>query len=201
LDYIGDVAQLTLPELQSQFGFAGKRLWQLSRGIDDEPLYPRPRVESLIAAMTFEAPVAGIEVLVAASRQLLGQLQQSLHSRAVREFTLQADLESGRGWQHRQVFREAISEYQRLVFLLKSVLQNSPPPTAVRSLTLCLTGLAGETGKQMSLGERGRLQRQLQECVRQLKARYGYSPIYRCMDVESWSVIPEERQILVESDG
>ena len=201
LTQIGDVAALTLPELQSQFGFAGKRLWQLSHGIDEEPLYPRPRVESLTAGMSFEAPVAGIEVLIAASRQLLGQLQQPLHSRAVREFTLQAELESGRGWQRRLVFREAVSEYQRLVFLLKSLLQNSPPPMAVRSLTLCLAGLAGETGKQMSLGERGRLQRQLEECVRQLKARYGYSPIYRCVDVESWSVIPEERQILVESDG
>jgi nucleotidyltransferase/DNA polymerase involved in DNA repair len=201
LTQIGDVARLTLPELQSQFGFAGKRLWQLSRGIDDEPLYPRPKVESLTAGLSFEAPVAGVEMLVAASRQLLGQLLQPLHSRAVREFTLQAELASGRGWQRRLVFREAVSEQQRLVFLLKSVLQNSPPPMAVRSLTLCLSGLAGETGKQMFLGERGRLQRQLEECIRQLKARYGYSPIYRCVDVESWSVIPEERQILVESDA
>jgi DNA polymerase-4/protein ImuB len=119
----------------------------------------------------------------------------------VREFTLQAELASGRGWQKRLVFREAVSELQRLEYLLKSVLQNSPPPAAVRSLKLCLGGLAGETGKQMSLGERGRLQRQLEECIRQLKARYGYSPIYRCVDVEAWSVIPEERQILVESDG
>jgi DNA polymerase-4/protein ImuB len=50
------------------------------------------------------------------------------------------------------------------------------------------------------LGERGRLQRQLEEAIRQLKARYGHSPIYRCVDVEPWSVLPEERQILVESD-
>jgi DNA polymerase-4/protein ImuB len=64
-----------------------------------------------------------------------------------------------------------------------------------------LSGLTGETGKQMNLGERGRLQRQLEECIRQLKSRYGHSPIFRCVDVEPWSVIPEERQILVESDA
>jgi DNA polymerase-4/protein ImuB len=70
----------------------------------------------------------------------------------------------------------------------------------VRSLTLRLSKLAGETGKQMYMGERGRMEHQLQEAIRQLKARYGASPIYRCVDVEPWSVIPEERQILIESD-
>ena len=38
LETIGDVAALSMPELQSQFGFEGKRLWQLANGIDDEPL-------------------------------------------------------------------------------------------------------------------------------------------------------------------
>ena len=61
-------------------------------------------------------------------------------------------------------------------------------------------GLTGETGSQLTLGQKGRLQKQLEEAIRQLKARYGYSPIFRCVDVEPWSVIPEERQILVESD-
>jgi hypothetical protein len=68
-------------------------------------------------------------------------------------------------------------------------------------LTLRLDGLTGEKGKQLSLGEHARLQKQLEEAIQQLKARYGYSPVYRCVDVEPWSVIPEERQILVESDG
>ncbi|MGE0688350.1 MAG: DNA polymerase Y family protein, partial [Dehalococcoidia bacterium] len=68
------------------------------------------------------------------------------------------------------------------------------------SLTLRLSSLSGETGKQLLLGEKQRQQRQVEEAIRQLKARYGYSPIYRCVDVEPWSVIPEERQILVESD-
>jgi DNA polymerase-4/protein ImuB len=88
-----------------------------------------------------------------------------------------------------------------LKFLLRSTLTNSPPPQAIRSLTLCLSCLTGETGKQLTLGQKQRQQRQLEEAVRQLKVRYGYSPIYRCVDVEPWSVIPEDRQILVESDA
>ena len=84
---------------------------------------------------------------------------------------------------------------------MRSLLNNFPPPQAIRSLTLRLDGLTGETGKQLSLGDHSRLQHQLEEAIQQLKARYGYSPVYRCVDVDPWSVIPEERQILVESDG
>lgn len=201
LETIGEVAALTLPELQSQFGFAGKRVWQLANGVDDEPLYPRPTLEKVEASLSFEAPVAGVEVMVAAAKQLLSRLRPLLRGRAARELALQAELATGRGWERRVVMREAVSEADRLAFVLRASLQNAPPPNAVRGMSLRLGGLTGETGKQLALGERGRLQRQLEECIRQLKARYGYSPVFACVDVEPWSVIPEERQILVESDA
>ena len=198
---IGEVAALSLPELQSQFGAEGRRIWRLAHGVDDEPLYPRPPVEKVEAGLSFEAPVAGVDVMVAAAKQLLSRLRPALRGRAARELLLQAEMVSQRGWERRIVLREAVSEDERLDFVLRASLQNAPPPNAVRSISLRLSGLTGETGKQLSLGERGRLQRQLEECIRQLKARYGYSPVFRCVDVEPWSVIPEERQILVESDA
>lgn len=201
LETTGAVARLSQSELMSQFGFAGERLWRFANGIDETPLVPRKRAETVTASVSFEAPVAGVDVLVAATKQLLSRLQLSLRGRAVREVTLQAELTSGRGWERRLVFREAVSEDTRLVFVLRSALENAPPPQAVQGLTIRLSGLSGETGKQMALGERGRLERQLQEAVRQLKTRYGFSPVFHCLDVEPWSVIPEERQILVESDA
>ncbi len=201
LETIGEVAALSLPELQSQFGFEGRRLWQLANGIDAEPLWPRPAVEKVEASLSFEAPVAGVEVMVAAAKQLLSRLRPSLRGRAARELALQAELATGRGWERRVVMREAVSEPDRLAFVLRSSLQNAPPPNAVRGMSLRLGGLTGETGKQLSLGGRGRLQQQLEEAIRQMKARYGYSPVFSCVDVEPWSVIPEERQILVESDA
>jgi len=201
LETIGEVASLSIPELQSQFGFAGKRLWQLANGIDEEPLRPRPPAERIEASLSFEAPVAGIDVMVAAAKQLLSRLLLPLRGRAARELALQAELVSDRGWERRIVLREAVSDRERLAFVLRASLQNAPPPNAVRNISLRLGGLTGDTGKQLSLGERGRLQRQLEESIRQMKARYGYSPVFSCVDVEPWSVIPEQRQILVESDA
>jgi nucleotidyltransferase/DNA polymerase involved in DNA repair len=201
LNSLGDVARLTVPELQSQFGFEGKRIWQLANGIDETPLCPRPYVEALTASFAFEEPVAGIDVMIAVSKQLLSRLRPTMLGRGARELVLQAELATGRGWERRLVMREAVSEEQRLLFVLRTMLNNFPPPQAIRNLTLRLDGLTGEAGKQLSLGDHSRLQRQLEEAISQLKARYGYSPVYRCVDVEQWSVIPEERQILVESDG
>jgi nucleotidyltransferase/DNA polymerase involved in DNA repair len=201
LEAIGEVAAIPLPALQTQFGFEGRRLWQLANGIDEEPLRPAAQAETVEAGFAFEAPVAGIDVLVAAGKQLLSRLRPALRGRSARELTLQAELASGRGWERRLVLREAVSEDERLTFVLRSALTNKPPPAAVKSLSLRLGALTGETGKQLDLGQRGRLQKQLEEALCQLKARYGFSPIYRCLEVEPWSVIPEERQILVESDA
>jgi DNA polymerase-4/protein ImuB len=190
-----------VPELQSQFGLEGKRLYELANGIDNEPLRPSIRNEPIQAAINLEAPVAGIDVMIALARQLLSRLKPSLKGRAVRELRLQAELTSGRGWENHVVLREPVSEAERLAFLLRSSLSNFPPPQAIRSLSLRLENLAGESGKHMSLDGTSRRQQHLEEAIRQLKVRYGHSPVYRCVDVDPWSVIPEERQILLESDA
>jgi len=201
LESIGDVAQISQGALMTQFGREGQRLWELCNGRDGEPLRVRPRVEVLEEKLAFEAPVAGIDVIVAGGNQLLSRLRLPLRGRSTRELCLRAELSTGRSWEKRVVFREAISEGDRLTYILKSTLNAAPPPAPVKSLSLRLSGLTGETGKQLTFGDKSRLQRQLEEAIRQLKARYGFSPIYRCVDVEPWSVIPEERQVLVESDA
>ncbi len=115
-------------ELMGQFGFAGERIWQLANGIDDEPLRPRKLPDTLQATALLESSVAGIDVMIAITGQLLSRMRPSLAGRAARELTLQAELESGRGWQHRLVFREPVSEDERLTFLLRTALTNSRRP-------------------------------------------------------------------------
>lgn len=200
LNEIGDLARLTVPELQSQFGFEGERLWQLANGIDKEPVFPLLRLEALTSTFTFEAPVAGIDVMTAVAKQLFSRLLPSLAGRATRTVTLQGELVSGLGWEHRFVLRGPISEEHRLVRILHDCLENFPPSQALRSMSLKLEGLTGETGQQLSLDERSRLRRQLEDAISQLKVRYGHSPVYRCLEVEAWSPVPEDRWILVESD-
>ena len=66
-----------------------------------------------------------------------------------------------------------------------------------------LAGLTAEADRQASLpglGPRARRSRPLVEAARQLSQRYGRSPLYRIVEVEPWSRIPERRHALTRYD-
>jgi DNA polymerase-4/protein ImuB len=68
-------------------------------------------------------------------------------------------------------------------------------------LELELTGLVTAQGRQLALAVgRRRLREQLEDALRQLKARYGYCPVGRVVEVEPWSRIPEQRLALIDYD-
>jgi DNA polymerase IV len=199
LHHVGDVADLPLRALVEQFGLTGKRLWQLANGIDEERLVPWSPATVLEDWLSFDAAVVSVEVLVLGVCQLLSRLSLSLGSRGCRELEIRAELANGRGWQRRIVLREAVSEQERLQFVLRTALREAPPAAPVQRLGLRITGLTGESGRQLGLGDK-RESANLTEALRQLKARYGHSPIYHCVEVEPWSQVPEDRYLLVESD-
>jgi nucleotidyltransferase/DNA polymerase involved in DNA repair len=200
LENVSQVAALPKARLAEQFGRDGERLWALASGFYDEPLLPRKPTVVLEESIGFEDTIASVEVLVAAARQLIGRLVQRLEGRCTRELCLRAELSHGRGWERRIVLREAISERERLVFVTKTALREHPPPAAVSRLEIRLSGLTGERGRQLAVGER-RWADSLAESIWQLKAYDGHSPIFRCLEIEPWSAIPENRYLLVEYDA
>ena len=200
LDEIADVARLPLSALLSQFGRQGQELYQMARGVDPRPLLPRQVQPALEEWLSFDGPISTVEVLVVAVRQLVSRLVVQLNGRGCRQLSLRAGLPDGRTWERRVVFRETVSDVARLHFIARTAIAETPPSAPVLNLGLRLNNLAGETGRQLSLGER-RDTDNLQEAVRQLKTRYGHSPLYQCIEAEPWSVIPEDRYLLVESDA
>jgi DNA polymerase-4/protein ImuB len=65
-----------------------------------------------------------------------------------------------------------------------------------------LVALTPAAGRQETLWvDAKRQQRELlQETLRQLKARYGYCPVGRVVEVEPWSRIPERRVAFLAYD-
>ena len=85
--------------------------------------------------------------------------------------------------------------------MLRCTLEASLPPRPVEEMEVTLSGLTGETGKQEGLFvAKGRRRAQLEEALRQLKARFGQSPVYHIVEVEPWSRIPERRLALIDYD-
>ncbi|MBI1886377.1 MAG: DNA polymerase Y family protein [Chloroflexi bacterium] len=206
LETMGDLARLPLGAFQSQFGPEGRRCWELARGTDSEPLLPRVREETVVrrlqlpaAAVTLEAILAGVERLVYAAYGSPDRRARWVRKAVVRGVVDGPDGQAGGSWEVAVPFREALSDPRDAWFAVKSAVSRRPPPRPVEELEVELVGLSGESGKQAGMFEsKGRLWRQVEEAVRQLKAQHGQSPIGKVVEVEPWSRIPERRAALVE---
>jgi DNA polymerase-4/protein ImuB len=196
---MGDLAALSIGPVQAQFGINGKRLWELAQGVDGEPLRPRRREEVVAEGLRFPAAAVSIEALVVACRRLLVRLHWRLRGRAARCMRLRALLWGGRSWEKTVTFHEAVIDWERMLFIAKSVLANTTLPAPVEELTIELSGITEERGQQAALfGEKAGLKRQLGETVRQLRARWGRPFVSRVVEVEPWSRLPERRHALID---
>jgi DNA polymerase-4/protein ImuB len=95
-------------------------------------------------------------------------------------------------------FKQPISDARHGLTLVKHSLECQPPPGALESLSLTLSGLTGDAGRQESLFRDVRRRENLQEALSQMEARFGRRPpIFQVREVEPWSRLPERRQALV----
>jgi DNA polymerase-4/protein ImuB len=196
---MGDLAALPLGPVQAQFGNEGKRLWELAHGIDGEPLRPRRREEVIVEGVRFPAAAVSVEALVVACRRLLVRLHWRLRGRAARRMRLCALLWGGRSWEKTVTFHDAVVDWERMLFIAKSVLANTTLPAPVEELTIELSGITEERGQQATLfAEKAGLKRQLGETVRQLRTRWGRPFVSRVVEVEPWSRLPERRHALID---
>jgi nucleotidyltransferase/DNA polymerase involved in DNA repair len=200
---VGDVASLPMGAVQAQFGSEGRRIWELAQGIDREPLRSLRREESIREHLAFYAPLISREAPVTAGRELLTRLlgQPTMSGRAARCMGLRSLLSDGRCWEKRITFREATADKEQMLCVLKSAIEAAPLTAPIEELTIELSGLAGETGKQEGFFSADRQrQPQVAGAVRQLKARYGRSPLLQIVEVEPWSRIPERRHAVIDYD-
>jgi len=207
---MGDIARLALGPFQAQFGPEGKRCWELSQGIDEEPLVPRVSEETVVRRLSFHgsegpAPAVTLEAIMAGVERLVqAAYADSLRGgRWVRKVIVRASLDGGGTWELPVAFREALSDPKDAWFAIKNALAKRAPERPVEELEVELVGLSAESGKQASMFEgKGKLWRQVEEAVRQMGVQTGGRPATgRAMEVEPWSRIPERRMALVELEG
>ncbi len=125
-----------------------------------------------------------------------------------------AHLEGGGSWFVETVLREPTSDRERIAAPLRAKMAISPPPKAVETLILELTNFGApstqtdlfdrkmETGRAFS-GQglsNGEVPVTLRDAVKELKLRLGHSPLYRVVEIDPWSRIPERRHALLGFD-
>ena len=127
---------------------------------------------------------------------------------------LGARLEGGGSWTTEAVLRDPTASRDVIAFALRGKISLAPPTKAVESLTLeffdfgapatqsDLFDRSSETGRAQTGRDlvSGHVPYSLKEAVRELKLKIGYSPLYRVVELDPWSRLPERRHGLLNFD-
>jgi protein ImuB len=198
---LGELARLGRAELADRFGAMGVSAHELACGIDS-PLRPRQPEERLQETMSVGDASSGESL-----QRTLGVLVDRLlargerRGRSLRAVTLSARLLSGGGWRERVVFRQALSDSDRISLALSLRLLLLPAPAATLGLSVERFGPpAGEQGALLGEARAARASR-LREAVAQMRAVAGEDAAMRAVCVDPDSRVPERRVVLTPLPG
>ncbi len=213
---LGDLRRFPEPALVAQFGEEGRSAlaWATGRRID--PVRPWHRPQPIRVSLDFPTPARVVETLHVALERLVERAlsRPARRGRSVTAARLGAHLEAGGSWFVETVLREATSDPRRIASPLRAKMAATPPPRAVETLVLELTrfgapsvqtglfdrrdeGGRAESGRDLIHGE---VPISIKDAVKELKLRLGHSPLFRVVEVDPWSRIPERRHALLSFD-
>lgn len=201
LKTLGQLAALAPGAVAARFGPDGRRAWLLASGQSDTvdtTVRVRPSVLTLTEHVALPAPSTSQEMLFLGITEAISRLfgRPDMCDRHVRQVAIGIDIEDGHSWDRLLTLREPTGQ-ELLGDVLRRRLGTIELPGAAERVSLTLAGIITAPARQEALpGMRRRRPRPLVEAVQQLKQRYGASPIYRIVEVEPWSRIPERRHAL-----
>lgn len=200
LDRLRDVAALPRPAMQAQFGPGGALAWDLAHGHDDSSIVPGRQDLRIDLQLDLPAPAITADALVVATRDLLQRAlsHPGLRGHSLRQLDWLLLLENGEQLARRFVFREPTRDLDRMLFGVRAKAGQLRIDAAVNAVGVTLSGLCSEYGHQSNLWPTGpRRQRELREAIEQLTTREGAPQVFRVIEVQPWSRIPERQLALV----
>ena len=211
---LGQLVRMPEPALVSQFGADGRRALAWARGTRIDHVRPEAPARPIRVALDFPSPIGQLELLHAALDRLIGRALEHPRRRgkSVRGLRVSASLEDGGSWSIRAIAREPTSEPERLGAFLRSRIALDRPRRAVETLRLELfrfgpasaqTGLFDpKEGAARALGsletKDGELLPAFRRAARLLRLRLGGAALFRVLELEPNSRIPERRHALME---
>ena len=193
---LGELAKLGRGALSDRFGAPGALAHGLACG-EDSPLRARRLQERLEESMEVGDASSG-----AALKRVLGVLVNRLlarserRGRTLRAVILSARLLAGGGWRERVVFRQALSDPERIRLALSLRLLLLPAPADALALSVESYGPpANEQGALLDDERAHRAARaeRLREAVLQMRAVAGQDAALRAVCVDPDSRVPERR--------
>ena len=199
LQTLGQISALPVGPLQAQFGPEGKQIWELSRGNDTTPLYPRNTQDTIEKSTVLPSATVSMEAILAGVESLLSGIfaHDALKTKVVHSLVLWAKVWSFGYWEQSVKFKEPSTNAQNTLSHIKHVIENHHPPGPVEELGIRITALGAHSGRQKPLFSETKAKDNLLEDIKQMELRLGGPQVFKVKEVEPWSRIPERRQALV----
>lgn len=203
---IGQLARLSLAAVSLEFGNEGKRLWELSNGIDESRLVPWSQVPMLKEQIYFEPAAETIGQVLASGGELLNRLSQQLKERWQCCLRLTISMHFSNDHIAQRVFhlKEATSSRETMLRHLKQYLESARFTTPVSEMRLTLTDFCPENGRQVPISSGfldGPLKHRerLASAISWLRQRYGKGVVGRVLAKPN-SALPEDSFSFTEFD-
>jgi protein ImuB len=216
---LGEVGRLPLPDLLRHFGVRARELQALAQGNRIDPVRARHRPTPLRVRMDLSTPLGEHDAIRNAMNRLVDRLlvHPERKARALGRLRMGGRLDGGGSWRVEVPLRTPSAQRERLAFALWHRFLLHPPLRALESLFLealdfglpeTQTELfrAQEAGARDHHGEAlrgggGGLPLPILQALRELRLRVGGDPLYRVVEVDPWSRIPERRYALLPLEG
>jgi nucleotidyltransferase/DNA polymerase involved in DNA repair len=201
---LGRIARLARSSMLAQFGREGERAHRLASGDDREPLDLYVAVTTVRETLEFPMPAPTVAHFDVALGQLLERVcaRPERQGRGIRQVRLSAQMEEGHIWDRTLTLRRPHEEWRRVYEELRRRLEPMRPVGALLELSVELTAFAERLDVQPLLfpDEKQHRRERLVNELSQLWERTGRSSVFRIVEVEPWSRLPERRHALVSSD-
>jgi DNA polymerase IV len=202
LHTLGQIRAFPLSAFTSQFGAAGKTMWEIAAGLEEQARIPCAfPVSDIDQEMVCDSAIYSKEQIKAALTDLLEKLCQELEDEgmACRTIKLVFDLQNRTFFDRQLVFKSPMACKEEMLRRIMNNLEQVELPSPVRIISIRASGLATYGGRQGDLFRTGSdFSRGLNDISGFLKTKYGSMPVVKVVENDVSTLLPDERFIFVE---
>ncbi|OPY78030.1 MAG: DNA polymerase IV [Syntrophorhabdus sp. PtaU1.Bin153] len=199
---LGQLSAFTLSALTSQFGATGKKLWEISNGIEEQDRIPCLfTVADIDEEMVCDAPICSRGQITIALLNLLEKLCRELEDikMACRMIKLVFDLQNKTFFERHFVFHKATACKDDMMRRVMAGIDHVELTSPIRIMSVRASSLEPYTGQQEKLFKVGNNRsKAIKDIGGFLKTKYGSMPVVRVVHNDVGSLLPEERFLFVE---
>lgn len=198
IETLGQISNMAVGPLQSQFGTEGKRIWELAGGRDTSPLCPRNAKELIEKSTVLPSAAISMDAILASLESLLsGIFMQELKSKGICGLLLWANIWGAGYWEQGIKYKTPSINMKTTLSRIKQMLELHPPPGPVEELGIRITAVGTDPGYQKAILSELKAKDSLLSDIKQMETRLGGPQVFTVKEIEPWSRIPERRQALV----